>query len=404
MAYQFTGFSATKPIARLIDSVKGKYEAFFIYYDADSKKRFFRQSKDINRLPIRERKLEAEITADALWDALNKGWNPCLSKLPDFERVKQRDPLSFEKALDFAYNLKQKELSKYSAYDYAGCVRFMKRAAKELDLLHLDVSKVERPDIRAILTKATQLNNWSPKARNKYLTILKALLSVLVDIERIPYNPAHKIRNEAQDEAVSYRPATEEEKNSIAAHLTEKAPDFFEYLMLIYQSGIRRKELLLIEVRDINIHRREITIRPEVAKTNKQRIVPVPDDIYQILMRREVYNLPKKWFLFSSNQFAPGPEKYHPNTPTSFWRKLVIAEPEKGGLGIDCKMYGMKHTGADDKIRAGIDLDVLKTLYGHKSKRMTENYAKAVKEKYSDIIKTQSPVFAKVVEMKKKSG
>lgn len=396
MAYHFNGFSATKPVARLIDSKKGKYEAFFCYYDLEGNKYFYRFSQDINRLPLKERKIEAEVTAEALWQALNNGWNPLLLKYPDFDRMKDKEPLTFDKALDFAFDLKKKELSKYSAYDYAGCVRFMKRAAKENKINEVDILKIERSDIRMILATAVLLNEWSSKARNKYLTILKALLSVLVDVEHLPYNPAHKIKNEAQDEAVSYRPATEQEKELIAAHLLEKAPDFFEFLMLIYQSGIRRKELLLIEIRDINLQRKEITIRPEVAKTNKQRIVPIPDDIYQILLRREVYRLPKKWFLFSSNNFAPGESKYHPNTPTSVWRKLVIEE-----LEIDCKMYGMKHTGADDKIRAGIDLDVLKTLYGHKSKRMTENYAKAVKERYSDIIKNQSPAFAKVVEMKK---
>jgi site-specific recombinase XerD len=89
---------------------------------------------------------------------------------------------------------------------------------------------------------------------------------------------------------------------------------------------------------------------------------------------------------------------YHPNTPTHWWKQMVI-----DGLGIDCKMYSLKHKGADDKIEAGIELDALRNLYGHKSKQMTEIYARAVKGKYKQNIIDQAPVFAKVVKMNRKA-
>jgi integrase len=153
----------------------------------------------------------------------------------------------------------------------------------------------------------------------------------------------------------------------------------------------------MLQVRDVNMIRREIRIRPEVAKTNNARTVPITSAIMAILEARDIYNLPPDYYIFSSNNFKPGTEPYHPNTPTNWWRKLVII-----GLGIDCKMYSLKHKGADDKIESGISLEVLRSLYGHKSYQMTEIYAKAVREKHKQQIIDNSPAFAKVVQMKRK--
>jgi integrase len=404
MSYQFKNFRATKPVARLIDSNAGTYEAFFIVYDMSGKKIPCRFSKGINNLPRNERIHQARAKAYVLWEALQKGWNPLKEKYPNWLKDETAAPLSFSQALQVAMDLKRPALSKYSVYDYEGCVRFMNEAARDNGHHDTDIQKIERRDIRMIIATAKELNEWSSNARNKYLTILKALLSVLVDEDRLKYNPAHGIKNEVSTPGNGYKRLTDEQKEKIAIHLLDKAPDYFEYLMFIYQSGIRRKELLMIKLSDINLQRRQITIRPEVAKTNRERTVPITDDLFEILIRRQVFQLPQSYFLFSSDKFMPGEKPYHPNTPTLWWRKLVQDPVDNGGLGIDCKMYSLKHKGADDKIEAGMDLDVLRTLYGHRSKQMTEIYARAVRDRYEQQIIVQSPVFAKVVQLNKKMG
>lgn len=397
MATQFNGFRATKPVVRLIDTINSNYEVFFIVYVGDTR-RFMRYKKDINTLPTKERKAQAQATANALWEALYSGWNPLQNKYPRFDAPATKEVIRFSQALDFAYKRKAEHLSRYSAYDYAGNVRFMKKAAAEIGLNQTDITKLERKDMRLLMATAKEQNDWSNKSRNKHLTILKALLSVLVDEDLLPYNPAHKIKNEPEEEGAGYTRLTDEEKERVATEVLDKAPAFFEYLMFMYQDGIRRSELLQVKIGDIHLQRREIRIRAEVAKTNVERSVPIPDDLMQILMVREVFSLNKAWYLFSSNKFNPGEVPYHPNTPTNWWRNIVI-----NGLGINCKMYSLKHKGADDKIEAGLDLDVLRTLYGHRSKQMTEIYAKAVKNKYKEQLIEHSPAFAKVVKMQRKA-
>lgn len=398
MAIQFKGFRATKPVVRLLDAEKSIYQAFFIGYDLGGNKKQFRYTREISRSTINDRKRAAEQFCETMWEAMMKGWNPFKEDYPLYEKtVTDLMYLTFSSALDYALQAKIPYLSQWSIPDYKGCVRFIKKAALKCGCESVLVNVMERKDIRMIIATAKEMNEWSNKARNKYLTILKSLFTVLVDEDRIKYNPAHGIKNEPEEQGSGYKRLTDPEKEKIAAHLYEKFPQFFEYLLFIYQLGIRRKELLLIKIKDINLQRAEIMIRADVAKTNKARIIPITHDINDILMGRKLWNYPGEYYLFSKDKFNPGPEHYHANVPTRWWENHVQKE-----LGIDCKLYSLKHKGADDKIYAGIPLDALKNMYGHKSKQMTEIYAAAVKDKYHQQIIDHAPEFtAKVVQMKK---
>jgi integrase len=393
MTYNFKGFSATRPVVRLIGN--NLYQAFFVVYDKEKRKHQRRYSTGINEMPVRQRAKQAQALADSLWDALRSGWNPLTTKYPKFDDAPvELLSLTFEAALDRGLELKRPFISKSTTYDYEGTVRFMKAAAKECGLIDADITQILRKDIRLIVATAKETRQWSAKARNKYLEHLKSILTALVDQEIISFNPAHGIKTEPEEATLGYKRLTDAEQQKVAEHILEKDPAFFEFILFIYQCGIRRKELLLLQVKDVNILRRQLTIRPEVAKTNAERIVPLADDVFQVLLARDVNSLPPDWYIFSSNNFQPGPGPYHPNTPTTRWRHLVQED-----LKIDCKMYSLKHKGADDKIHANISLDVLKTLYGHRSKQMTEIYAQAVRERYAQTIIDNSPSFAKVVKM-----
>lgn len=403
MAFQFKNFRATRPVVRLRNPDARIYEVFFIVYDPAGHRHNMRYSKGINSRPPSDRIHEARAMADVLWEALSKGWNPLVNKFPKFEKeIPFAQNLTLPSALSYAADIKRKTLSKYSMYDYDGCVRFMTAAARKCQLDQTLITSIKKPDIRNLIAQAKEDNNWSNKARNKYLTILRALLGVMEEQDILDYNPAGKIKMEREEETIGYRRLTDHEKELVAAHLLLHAPAFFDYLMFIYDDGVRRTETLQIKVGDINLVRDEIRIRADVAKTNKERIIPITPTIREVLMNREIWKLPADQYLFSSNGFLPGPVPYHPNTPTSWWKRLVQNPVDAGGLGIDCKMYSLKHKGADDKIEAGIDLDVLKTLYGHRSTQMTEIYARAIREKYKKKIIDNAPAFAKIVGMHKK--
>lgn len=137
-----------------------------------------------------------------------------------------------------------------------------------------------------------------------------------------------------------------------------------------------------------------------ITKNNRDRIVPLGDQMLIILDDMEVTKHPKDFYLFGSYKynhkhrsaklldFIPGPCKIKRDTATKKWKRLV-----KDSLGIDVNLYSNKHAGANAKILAGIDLDALREMYGHSSKLMTMRYAKVVKEVYRQQIIDKSPDF-----------
>lgn len=397
MPIQFKGFRASKPVARIINRELQHYEVFFIIYDEQGRKRPIRYKRGINKLPRHKRKFQAEDKAEAIWEALQKGWNPLVHRIPffseEYDRIRQ---MNFNEALDYCLKVKSKTIAKGSMYNYKNVVQFLKVAAVQVGSDATRVSLIERKDIRLIIESAREQNDWTSRRRNQVLVILKALLSVLVEEDRISHNPATGIKKEKEIESQGYKRLTDEEKETIARTLAEKAPAYLEFLLFVYHVGIRPKELLLLKISDINLLRREITVRQDVSKTRKKRVLPITDDLLEILLHRQITALPGDWYLFSARNFAPGPAKYWQTAGGRWWRRLVIK-----GLKIDCKLYSLKHKGADDKILAGLPLDALRSLYGHGNTQMTERYVSTLKEKYKEQIIASAPSFAKVVQMKK---
>ena len=398
MQHTFKGFKATKPVARLCDPKKQFYEVYFLIY-VGKDKRPYRFKKGINKEKTRaKRRAMAEDFAGAFWEALTTGWNPLQAKYPAIEsELRRQRTMGFNEALDYCYAEKEKILATGSLYNYKHTVKVIKQAALNCGYHDRKITDVQRKDIRFILDQAGEDESWVPKTRNKILGMLKAMLSVLVDKDIIPLNPAHKIKPDKEPERIIYQRLSEDEREKIVEHLSVVAPDYLDFIYFIYDTGIRPKELLLIRASDIRLMKRDIVVRAEVSKTNRERIIPVTDDMLSILVKRDINNLNKNWYLFSNNGFKPGPDPFWPTAGARWWRKYVQKD-----LEITAKLYGLKHSGADAKLLAGIDIRTLKSLYGHSSDQMTEKYLEQLQEIHKQKIIEKAPSFtAKVVQMKK---
>lgn len=398
MQSQYQGFRATRPVGRLCDPQKKIYEVYFLIY-VGKECRPFRFKKGINKAKAAgERKANAEAYADVFFEALQNGWNPLQSRYPELQaEVRSQRSMTFADAIEYCLSEKSRNLARGSIYNYRGCVRVLKKASVNCGIANIKIKEIQRKDLRLVLDQAREENNWTAKYRNQNLDILKSLLSVLVDMDILEYNPALKIRHERQEERVPYERLTDTEKEMIVRHISDAAPDYLDFIYFIYDTGIRPKELLLIQLFDINLTKREIRVRAEVAKTNRERIIPITDDMLDILLRREIHSRDKNFYLFSKHKFAPGPQPYWLSAGARYWRKLVQRD-----LKIDKKLYSLKHLGADAKLLAGIDIRTLKSLYGHSSEQMTEKYLEQLHEIHKQKIIEKAPSFtAKVIKMKK---
>jgi len=343
---------------------------------------------------LTERSTEANNLATALYRKLKNGWNP-------YTEVKAtNNKMLFLEALDFALDKKKEHLAPKTYLGYKGTIRFISKATNDLTLDFLEIKETKRVHIRTIMEKVKKQRNWSNMAYNKNLNYLKAVLSELIQWDILETNPAHQIKNLKVQESRANVPPTLDEHQKIKHCLESNHPHFYIFILTIFHTGIRPKEILQLKLDMIDLEKQQIILPPEITKTNKERIVPINNHLLEHYQSMELNIYPSDFYLFGSYRqkgkgnvgkhidFIPGFTQIKRDTSTKRWHKIV-----KQGLGINVNMYAYKHFGANQKILAGIDLDVLRELYGHSSKLMTMRYAKVVKEVYRNEIIQKSPKF-----------
>jgi integrase len=365
---------------------------WFVYFRYN--KVLFRFKYGINYIDnYKKREIEANLLRDALHQKLKEGWNP---QIPDV--ISQQSDLSLINALDFAIEKKTPNIGTKTLSGYNGTIKFVKAAVKAIDMDHLPIVDTKRAHIKLIMEKAKDQRKWTNNAYNKHLNHLKAILSELIQWDIIETNPAHKINNLEVAESEANIPASPEDVEKIKQELETNHPDFYNFIVTIFHTGIRPEEITKMSIGMIDLKNSEIILPAKITKTKKKRIVPINKHLMSFYSNMDLKMYPKEFYLFGSfrepgkgnigkfKDFIPGPTKMNRDTATRRWEKIV-----KKGLGIDMNMYAMKHLGADRKILAGLEIDSLRELYGHTSYLMTEKYAKVVKEVHRKNILENSP-------------
>ncbi len=140
------------------------------------------------------------------------------------------------------------------------------------------------------------------------------------------------------------------------------------YILLF--CGLRREELLLLQLRDIDIERRILTVRAETSKIPRTRYVPLHSQV--ILYLKDYLR-----------------ERKHLTTPY-----LIVSSMRDDGLSYDglkhlvCKLnrlsevrfhlHQFRHTFAVNFLKGSNNIAKLKQLMGHKDIRMTIVYLRCL--------------------------
>lgn len=135
-------------------------------------------------------------------------------------------------------------------------------------------------------------------------------------------------------------------------------------LSLLYACGLRRSELLNLRPSDIDSERGLIIIKQ--GKGNKDRIVPLPHKILEMLRTYYRACTPKKWLFegqSSGNQYSP----------TSL-AKILKKYAKRVGIKKPVSLHWLRHSYATHLLEQGTDLRIIQELLGHKSSKTTEIY------------------------------
>ncbi|TNF50261.1 MAG: integrase [Bacteroidetes bacterium] len=149
-------------------------------------------------------------------------------------------------------------------------------------------------------------------------------------------------------------------------------------LMMIYSSGLRRGELLRMEIRDIDSDRMVIHVRE--AKGFKDRIVPLSSFLLDELRAYYRTYRPKK-YLFE----GLSGDQYSERSLQHVFRAAV----QKAGIKKECRLHTLRHSYATHLLESGVNLRYIQELLGHKSPKTTEIYTHVSSE---GIRKVESPL------------
>jgi len=125
---------------------------------------------------------------------------------------------------------------------------------------------------------------------------------------------------------------------------------------VIYTAGLRRKELLNLEVKDIDSKR--MAIKVNAGKGNKDRFTLLSEQLLQQL--RQYYKL------YQPNKYLFEGEKGGAYTGSSVL-KVVKNAARRAGIKRKVGVHTLRHSFATHLLERGVDLRQIQVLLGHNS-------------------------------------
>ena len=137
------------------------------------------------------------------------------------------------------------------------------------------------------------------------------------------------------------------------------------------ETACREAEIAAIKYEDFFIRDNKIALLVN-GKGGKQRFIPVPDNVYEKVMKFRARQQRTTRYVFSS------PSRVHEaHITTSSVYKIVAKYGQKINLPYDLHPHTLRHTRAMHWYQGGVSLEIISLLLGHSQLETTRIYARA---------------------------
>jgi integrase/recombinase XerD len=203
----------------------------------------------------------------------------------------------------FQADMQSRNLSKDTIGTY---IRALRNWDKFLQSRGVALEKASREDLRAYLDQH-RVRGISRRAVKGYFSAISCFYDYLVYEEKLPVNPVTAVKKRylqayKDNGGHTHQLVTVEQAAVLVEELSN--PRDKALLMLMFKTGIRCREMLALDVTDINFENQSITLKPTAKRSN--RVVFFDDECENYLRRwmrlREYRNLKKVPALFVTSQ------------------------------------------------------------------------------------------------------
>lgn len=250
-----------------------------------------------------------------------------------------------------------------------------------------DIELVKHTHIRSWLASMKE-EDKSERTLQRKISAVKSLFKYLLRTGAVKLNPTRLVLTPKAP--VRLPVFLEEQQTEMIAGSSAGFPEGIEgvteYLILelLYQTGMRRAELVQLKETDIEYSRRQVRI---LGKRNKERMVPVGDELLAELkayteLKRKNFNQVHP-FLLSLKTGKPLYAQY-------VYR--VVQKHLKGVTTLNKKSpHVLRHTFATHMMNNGAELNAIKELLGHSSLAATQIYTHNNIERLKEVYRKAHP-------------
>jgi len=217
---------------------------------------------------------------------------------------------------------------------------------QDKSLAEIDSMDIEKYKAKRLAEKA------SPAYINRELACLKCIFNKAVHWKKFYQpNPMKGVKLfKENNQRVRYL-----EKAAMFCLLNECKGELKSIVMVAANTGMRRGEIAALKWNDIDLHADNIYIRK--SKSGHSRIVPMNRAVKEVFNSLSVRKMPSSEYVF---------ERRH--------REGFEAAVERAGI-LNFKFHDLRHHFASHAAMAGMDMNTLRELLGHRTLAMTQRYS-----------------------------
>lgn len=250
-----------------------------------------------------------------------------------------------------------------------------------------DVKFIKTTYIRSWLAEIKE-NEITSRSINRKISSLRSFFKYLLKQEIIAVNPATTITSPKVPKRLPQ--FVEEKDTNFLLNEIEFEPNFKGQtekliLQILYNTGIRKAELINLKEYNIDKANRQIKV---LGKGNKERIIPLSKDLIEIIFdyideKRKLFGRVEHGVLcVTASGKALDPKAVY-NIVKKYLTQVTTIDKKSPHI--------LRHTFATHLMNKGADLNAVKELLGHASLAATQVYTHNTIEKLKDVYKKAHP-------------
>ena len=257
---------------------------------------------------------------------------------------------------------------------------------------HQDLVKVDKKIIRNFMMYLGE-KKIAKRSINRKLSTLRSFYLFLLKVGEIKNSPLESIQS-LKFYAEKQIPFSEEEmaNQRLEANKPAKKSLLKELIVeTLYQTGIRRAELVNLLLENVDFSKREMKV---IGKGNKARVIPISEKLSSLMAEYLLIRKPleaDKIYFFINTKGKKLNDKFVYSTVNTYL-SLVTSKKKKSP-------HILRHSFATHVLEYGAEISKVKMIMGHSSLASTQVYTSANIEQLKKVFNSAHPRAKKNVDL-----